>query len=136
VCGTAWGTNLRRARYKVAMKRFLRIGLCLMLSSLPLAALQAQPQSCGDGIRAAQGTCTCCPDPETCCCEMGRSNSPAPVPDHAAVPVPTHAPDAATLAPVTWLVSTPATLQVVTTDTQAVLVHPEKSLARLHVLQI
>src|SRR5262245_5947165 len=109
------------------MKRFFHIGLCLMLSSLPLAALQAQPRSCGDGIRAAPGTCTCCPDPENCCCEMGQSNTPVPVPDHSAVPVPTHSSDAATLAPVTWFVSTPAPLPIVTTDTQAILVHPEKS---------
>ena len=119
------------------MKRLLRISLCLLVSSLPLAALQAQPPGCaGDGIRAAPGTCTCCPDPTSCCCEMAPSSQPVPTADHPAIPVPSHAHDPAAIAPASWLVSSPASLPVAPANTHAIQVHPEKSLARLHVLQI
>ena len=58
------------------------------------------------------------------------------MPDHSAVPVPMHSSEATVLAPVSWLATTPATPFVATTDAHAILVHPEKALARLHVLQI
>jgi hypothetical protein len=126
------------------MRRILRISLCLVLLSLPLAGLQAQTFRCDDGIRPASpcgggsqcGSC-CCPEPSGCTCQApARPETPSA--DHAVVPTPSHSLDdsAVLVVAVAHAFAAPDTPCFAAADSHPIQAHPEKLLARLHVLQI
>ena len=127
------------------MHRAFNIGICLLIVSLPLVGLRAQPIQCNDGIRAASpcangatasgGSC-CCPETVACYCQ---APAPSTTPNANSAAVPAASPSLGETTALVVAVSHPVTPSCVghgTEDSHPIQVHPEKLLARLHVLQI
>jgi len=120
------------------MSRFVRISLSLLLLALPLASLQANPSSCGDGIRSAPShACSCCADPAGCFCQAPAvPETPAAAP--AAVPATgiSCGNAAAISTPAPWGSLQEIMICAVGHDAHALQAHPEELLTRLQILQI